>query len=64
MPDKISYLGEKKHLQKFHCLCKMQMWFIFPSKWEGTPTVVLEAMSTGLPVISTDVGDVPLIITP
>ncbi len=30
---------------------------------EGMPTVVLEALSSGIPVVSTDVGDVRLVIT-
>lgn len=33
--------------------------FIVASKWEGLSTVMLEAMSFGIPVISTKVGEIP-----
>lgn len=36
--------------------------FISSSHWEGMPIAVLEAMSAGLPVIATSVGDVPKIL--
>ena len=37
--------------------------FIMPSRWEGIPLTLLEAMGYGLPVISTRVGRAPEIIT-
>jgi GalNAc-alpha-(1->4)-GalNAc-alpha-(1->3)-diNAcBac-PP-undecaprenol alpha-1,4-N-acetyl-D-galactosaminyltransferase len=37
--------------------------FIHASETEGTPNVILEAMAHSLPVITSDCGDVPYIIT-
>ncbi len=47
----IEYLGEKKMVQSILKSCK---YYVLPSYREGTPRSVLEALSTGRPIITTD----------
>ena len=59
---RIEVLGPKDH-SEIPALMRNADALVLPSYWEGVPTVVLEAMASGIPVISTRVGDVPNFIT-
>lgn len=47
---KVEFLGEKENISVYY---KCSDIFVFPSRREGSPNVVIEAMATGLPVITT-----------
>ena len=51
MADCVHFLGWQKNPFPFLRASKL---FVLPSLWEGLPTVLLEAMACGLPVISAD----------
>jgi len=59
--DGVRFLGERPHaeialwMNAAECLC-------LPSRSEGSPNVVVEALAVGLPVVATGVGEVPFLV--
>ena len=59
--EKVSLLGNRDDV---HRLLKAGDVFVLASRTEAFPNVVLEAMATGLPVVTTDVGSVREMVEP
>lgn len=54
----VRFTGFVRDLEKTEVFVQSDI-FIFPSYYEGMPTSILEAMSFGLPVVTTRVGGLP-----
>jgi glycosyltransferase involved in cell wall biosynthesis len=52
--DRCVFAGNRTDVERFYCACDCT---VLPSLFEGTPNVVLESMSCGVPVVATDVSD-------
>jgi len=54
--EKVFFLGSQNHIYPF--LQEADI-FLLPSKFEGMPMTIIEAMGTGLPIVASAVGGVP-----
>jgi glycosyltransferase involved in cell wall biosynthesis len=52
--EQVSFLGELPHAQALRFLARAKL-MLLPSRWEGLPISVIEAMHRGLPVVASDV---------
>jgi glycosyltransferase involved in cell wall biosynthesis len=59
--EHVSFLGVQSPLQIAAALRGSHL-FLLASAYEGMPVAVLEALATGLPVVSTNVGEIPLFV--
>lgn len=59
LKDNILLWGHIDERGKINDILRSSDLFIFPSLSEGSPRVILEAMASGIPVISTPVGSLP-----
>lgn len=57
-------LAGARHGEEISRLLKGADVFVMSSAYEGMPIAVLEALASGLPVVSTPVGEVPTLIQP
>lgn len=60
--NEIIFAGQKSHE---YVIEEMKSGiFVFPSYTEGFPNVILESMACGVPIIATNVGSIPEMLTP
>lgn len=61
LSERVHFLGFRDDVPRLLAAAKL---LILPSRWEGMPNVVLEAMASGLPVLSSDVEGVRELLGP
>lgn len=61
LQDRVKIRGPLPHTEVFKALATADV-YVQPSKQEGLPRAVIEAMSMGLPVIGADTGGIPELI--
>lgn len=62
LKEEVILMGEIPHNQIYHVLSKIDL-YIQPSKMEGLPRSLIEAMSLGCPCIGSDAGGIPELLS-
>lgn len=57
--NRVLFAGHQADPWPYFCIADM---FVLPSHTEGSPLVLFEAMSAGLPIVATSVGGVPEVV--
>jgi glycosyltransferase involved in cell wall biosynthesis len=57
--EEVKFLGARRDIAR---LMKITRLFVLPSRWEGLPLTILEAMSNRMSIIATKVGGIPEVI--
>ncbi len=60
LDGRIEFLGVKPYVYEYLVNADA---FIFPSKYEGVPMTLIEAMGTGLPIVASNVGGIQDMLT-
>jgi glycosyltransferase involved in cell wall biosynthesis len=55
LQKQILFAGDSREVEQ---ILSQSHIFVLPSRWEGFPLTILEAMRAGLPVVASDVGGV------
>ena len=58
--ERVAFAGQVNNIDVYYAMADM---LALPSHSEGSPNVLLEAMAAGVPVVATEVGGVPEIVT-
>jgi glycosyltransferase involved in cell wall biosynthesis len=60
LTDVVTLAGQQDNVNAYYSIANV---FVLPSHSEGCPNVLLEAMAAGVPVVATEVGGIPEVVT-
>ena len=62
LQDVVRFRGLKTKQEVAEFMRKADV-FVLPSEWENLPCVIIEAMASGLPIVATNVGGIPEMVS-